>query len=92
MLCDHVAAARGSFGTLDSRIEERAEDQSKVFGCEASALRDPCQHLRSNLFVVVEGEDEIGPAGSSERSMGAGLALETPANSDEGGQYAAGPC
>jgi len=42
---------------------------SEINWGEASALGDAHQHARSDFFVVVKGEDEIGPAGTFECSM-----------------------
>ena len=38
----------------------------QVFRPQARVLRDPRQHSRPDLIAVVEGKDEVGPAGTSE--------------------------
>src|SRR5258705_181882 len=55
----------------------------EVFGLEAGMLRDSRQHARADLFTIVECEDNIGPAFPGERTVGARLPLELPANSEE---------
>ena len=44
---------------------------------------DPSKHAWTNFFVVVKCEDEIRPRGAFKRSMGAGLAFDPPADSQE---------
>lgn len=41
-------------------------------------LRDPRKHARTDLFTVVESENEIGPTRSGKRLVRAGLALDRP--------------
>jgi len=52
----------------------------EVAGRQAGVPRDPREHPRSNLFVVVEAEHVVRPAGTSQRLVGAGLTFELPAN------------
>jgi hypothetical protein len=52
----------------------------EVAGRQARVPRDPREHPRSNLFVVVEAEHVVRPAGTSQRLVGAGLTFELPAN------------
>jgi hypothetical protein len=50
---------------------------------------DACEHRRSDLVTVVEGENEVGPAGAAERSVRAGLTLDGPTELQERCQHAA---
>jgi hypothetical protein len=44
---------------------------------QARTLGNSGQHARTDLYVVVKREHEIGPFGARERAMGASLALTT---------------
>ena len=46
---------------------------------EPGLAGDLRQHVWADLFVIVKGENEIRPPGTSERAMRAGLALQRPA-------------
>jgi hypothetical protein len=46
---------------------------------------DPRQDPRPELVLIVKGEDEIRPTGAAENSMGAGLSLDLPTDSEKGG-------
>ena len=50
------------------------------------APSDPGQHTWSNLFVVVEGEHEVRPAVTRERSVRFRLSLDGPADAEKGCQ------
>jgi hypothetical protein len=58
-LWDHVAEARGSFGTLDSRNE--ISDRSEIFRSQTSSLGDSGQHLRADFLIVVERKHDVSP-------------------------------
>jgi hypothetical protein len=51
-------------------------------------LGDPCEHLRANLFAIVEGEDEVGPPVPRQGPMRTGLTLQLPPNGEKGGENA----
>ena len=59
---------------------------SQVLGAKTAVLCDPCQHSRTDLFAVVEGEDEVRPAWSAEDAVGSGLALEGSADAQQSGE------
>jgi hypothetical protein len=48
----------------------------EVVGSESRMTCDPREHPRTDLIIVVEAEDEIGPPRPTERAVGARLSLE----------------
>ena len=60
--------------------------QLQILGLESGSLRDPGQHSRSDLFIVVEGKDEVRPSFTSQGPVGVRLSLDSPADLEEGGQ------
>jgi hypothetical protein len=43
------------------------------------------QHLRTDLFFVMKGENHIGPTGTGKDFVRAGLTFDAPANAEECG-------
>ena len=63
---------------------------SHVVGSQASTLRNPGEHSRPDLFVIVEGKHEVRPSLPRKRSVRARLTFERPPDPVEAGQDAAG--
>lgn len=40
----------------------------QIFWSQTGSLADPGRHLRSDLFVIVEGKHEVGPIRTSKRA------------------------
>ena len=60
---------------------------SHILRSQPSPSRYPRQHVRANLLSVMKGEDEVRPALTSQNPMrAAGLALDIPPDSEQGGQ------
>ena len=78
MRCAHCGAT-GREATLGRR-----GDGSEIFGTQARALRDPDEHSGPEFLVVMEGEDQVGPALTRESSVRTRLALELPPDSEQG--------
>lgn len=53
-------------------------------------LRDPGQHSRTELVLIVEREYEVGPADAAQDAMGARFTFELPANAEKRGQDSPG--
>jgi hypothetical protein len=51
----------------------------QVFGLKPCTPCDPGEHARTDLFIVVEGKDEVRPSGAREDAMGAILPFDVPA-------------
>ena len=47
----------------------KAELLLQVFGLKPCTLGDPGEHARADLFIVVEGKDEVRPSGAREDAM-----------------------
>ena len=58
----------------------------EVFARQPRVFGDAGQHVRADLVVVVEGEDEVRPAWSAEDAVGSGLALEGSADAQQSGE------
>ena len=71
---------RSSAGLADSA-------GSQVLRSQPGALRDPRQHTRPDLLVLVKGKHEIGPPCERERPVGARLPLHNPPDPQEGCQH-----
>jgi hypothetical protein len=52
----------------------------QVFGLKPCPLGNSGEHARTNLFSVVEGKDDVRPAGAREDMMGAVLPFDAPAD------------
>ena len=79
----HNLAAGRSSGCFSRRPRTRGE--SHVFRFQPRALRNTREHSRTDLFAVMEREDEIGPTGTRKGFVRAGLALENPSDSIKSG-------
>jgi hypothetical protein len=49
---------------------------SEVFQTQSCAFCDSSRHSRTDLFIVVERNHEVGPAIARHRAMRAGLSLD----------------
>lgn len=68
-----------------------ATSVSQIVGGEAGFLGDAGQHPGADLFAVVEGEHEIGPAGAGQGQVGAlPFPFGRPAQAFQGGPEALG--
>ena len=56
----------------------------KVLGFEAGVFGDAGEHFWADLNAIMEGEDEIRMFRVGKDLVGAGLALELPADGEEG--------
>jgi hypothetical protein len=61
--------------------------ESKIFETQAGVLGNPGEHSAAKFIVIVKGKHEIRPALSRQRSVRAGLAFQSPPNSEEGGEH-----
>jgi hypothetical protein len=52
----------------------------QVLGLKPCTLGDPGEHARTDLFSVVEGEDDVRPSGAREDTMGPILPFHAPAH------------
>lgn len=64
----------------------------QVFRGKTGVLCDARQHLRADLFFIVESEDHVWPAGAGERFVRTRLTLDTPPDAEEGGEDALSFC
>jgi hypothetical protein len=57
---------------------------------QPAVLGETCEHPRPEFLPVVEREDEVRPAGTSEHLVRAGLALDGPTDAKKCGENEAG--
>ena len=50
---------------------------------EASVFGNASEHARPDLVAIVEGEDEVWPAGLFQDAMGAGLTFDRPTDAEK---------
>src|SRR5664280_3742058 len=63
-----------------------------VLGAQATVFGDTSKHAWPDLLAVVEGEHQVGPAGTGEDAVRAGLALDNPAHAQQRRQDPPGVC
>ncbi len=56
----------------------------EIFWAGAGPTGDSGEHAGAEFLVIVKCEDEVWPAFPSKRTVGAGLSLDLPADSQQG--------
>lgn len=62
----------------------------QIFGMKTGVFREAREHARAQLFAVMEGEDEVGPAFTAQCSVRARLTLDLPPKLGKSGEHTPG--
>src|SRR5687767_8160650 len=77
---------------LSSGAAAELADGSKIVGLQPSVFCNASEHLRADLFLFMERENEVGPTITLKHPMRAGPSLLDPADSSQGGQNSSRLC
>jgi len=90
---EHALAADGGWPDHEPPRLKRGVRQTheglQVVGTKAGLLRDSGKHLRAEFFVIVKRKHEVWRPGMGQCPVRAGLALDVPAETNQGREYTA---